>query len=170
MGAVMPFMPFISAASTIFGVVSGAMARSESGRAQQDAANYNAAVAMQNAQAARDAAAADADTQRRLNASRLGKLTTGILKQGVELEGTPLLLLDEEVGQGALEVAKIQQKGAINAANYTNQANQQTFAGQQARSSADTMAGSTLLTGLVGAGGTLTDQLTRSNNNYRPVR
>ena len=60
MGAVMPFMPFISAASTIFGVVSGAMARSESGRAQQDAANYNAAVAMQNAQAARDAAAADA--------------------------------------------------------------------------------------------------------------
>jgi hypothetical protein len=163
-------MPAISAASTVFGAISRSNSQSRVGLDQQQAMNYNAAIAQQNAAAARSAAAADAQTQMRINAARYGRLSTQILKQGVELEGTPLLLLDEEIAQGALEAEKIKAKGENAARNYQNQANNFTYQGEQAVRSSETQAGTTLLTGLVDAGGTYVNQQMRIDQNYRPYR
>ena len=160
-------LPIFSAVSTIIGSSRQASAQRDTGEAQRQAYEYNAAVSRNNAVAAQNAAAADKTQQDRLNQARLGSLRAGILKQGVALEGTPLLLIGEEAEQGALESAKITHRGEVAATNYRNQSQQDVYAGYQAQKAADTRAGNTLLTGNLQAAGTLSSQLLRTTTSYR---
>lgn len=122
-------------------------AQENAGDARAQAYEYNAAVARSNAAAAMQAAEADAKQQARENARRLGTLRTGLVAQGVEMTGTPLLILDEEVQQGELETQKKLYKGKIQQTNYLNEANMADYAASQSRSAASNSAGSSLLSG-----------------------
>ena len=66
----------------------------------------------------------------------------------LELEGTPLLVLNEEVTQGALESDKILHRGKVQAAQYTNQATMDRYQGDVALSASQSQSQGTLLGGI----------------------
>jgi hypothetical protein len=144
-------VPIISAVSTVVGSFAQAGQQQASAQAQANAANYNAAVAQQNANASYQAALADKQQQDRENRSRLETVRSKYLASGVTLEGTPLMVLDEEVTQNALESDKILHRGEVQRASYMNQANLQKYQGDTALSVGSSQASSTILGGVFGA-------------------
>ncbi len=149
MSGIAMILPMFQAVGTIFSAFSQSSASSNAGAQQQQAAEYNAAVARNNAIAARQAAEADALTQDTLNNQKMGTMEAQLAKSGVAFEGTPLMLLANEAGQGSLEKAKIKQRGEVQARNYEAQAAQDQYAGQQAAAAGNSKSGSTLLTGVL---------------------
>lgn len=145
------FVPILSAVSTIAGSFMQAGQQSAAGQAQANAANYNASVAQMNANASMQAAYADKQQQDRENRSRLETVRSKYLASGVELEGTPLMVLEEEVVQGALESDKILHRGKVQAANYQNQANLQRYQGETALSASSSQSSGTILGGVFSA-------------------
>ena len=89
---------------------------------QARAMEYNASLARVNAQRLQAATDVDAAQQKRLNLARLGAMRANILKSGVVLSGTPLLLLGEEAEQGELERLRILSEGGAKAADALNEA------------------------------------------------
>lgn len=146
----MGFAALIGGLGSIIGGISGAASARSSAASQAAAYEYNAAVARNNAIAARNAASATADQTERQNKSRLGKLQTEIIKQGVAMEGTPLLIIDEEVAQGQLERKKDIYKGEVQAVNYTNQSNLNMMYADSARTAGENQASASLLGGIFG--------------------
>jgi hypothetical protein len=149
MAGVAAILPIFQAVGTIFGAVMQSNAASNAGQAQADAANYNAAVARNNAIAAQQAAAADARQQELLNNQRLGTMEAQIAKSGVVFEGTPLMLLQDETAQGSLQKQKILHRGQVEANQFQSQATMDEFSGRQAKAAGSSRAGSTLLTGVI---------------------
>lgn len=127
---------------------SGYMDQSNAGEAAARAAEYNAQIAQNNAAIAMQTADANRKQQERANMAQHGKLTTQILKQGVEMQGTPILLLGEDAAQGSLAAQNITYQGQLQANQFMNQAAQYRFQADQSRSAAQTRATGTLLTGL----------------------
>jgi len=117
------FVPILSAVSTVVGSVMQSGQQQASAQAQANASYYNAAVAQQNANAAMQAAQANKLQQDRENRARLETVRSKYLGSGIELEGTPLMVLWEETSQMALESDKILHQGKVQSANYQNQAN-----------------------------------------------
>ena len=142
------FVPIFSAIATIAGSVMQAGQQSASAQAQSNAAYYNAAVAQNNANAAMQAAYADKQQQDRQNRAHLEVVRSKYLNSGIELEGTPLLVLSQEASQGGLESEKILQKGRIQQANYTNQAALDRYQGDTALSMGQSQSSGTLLGGI----------------------
>jgi hypothetical protein len=142
------FVPIMSAVATVAGSVMQSGQQAAAGQAQANAAYYNAAVAQQNANAAMQAAYADKQQQDRENRSRLEQVRSKYLSSGIELEGTPLLVLMEETSQMALESDKILHKGKVQAANFTNEANMARYQGEVASSMSQSQASGTLLGGI----------------------
>ena len=155
-------MPIFSAVGTIFSAFSGAGAASDAGAAQAAAYNYNAAVARNNAIAAQQAAEANAKQQQRLNDARLGKLTAGILHQGVLLEGTPLLMIQDEAAQNELEKQKILYRGQIQANQYNNQATLDSYNAQVAQSAGESRSNSIMTNGIFSGLGSVGSALFRN--------
>jgi hypothetical protein len=147
MAAVASIIPIISGIGQVFTAFSSGGAASNAGDSQAAANNYNAAVARNNAIAAEQAAAANASQQERINMARQGKLQAGLLKSGVLMEGTPLMLVEDEAAQGELEKQKILHQGKTQAANYRSQATMDDYQGQVARS-----AGSSKSSGIINSG------------------
>lgn len=145
------FVPIISAIGSVVGAVVQSGQQQAAAQAQANANYYNAAVAQQNANAAMQAAYADKQQQDRKNRSQLESIRSKYLKSGIELEGTPLLVMQEENSQMALESDKILQKGRVQWANYMNEANMQTYQGDVATSMGNSQASGTLLGGVFSA-------------------
>lgn len=144
-------VPILSAVSTVVGSVMQAGQQQAAAEAQANAASYNAAVAQQNANAAMQAAYADKQQQDRENRSRLEQVRSKYLASGIELEGTPLMVLQEENSQMALESERILERGRSQAANYLNQANMYNYQGATALAAADSQSSGTILGGALGA-------------------
>ncbi len=153
MAAAAAFIPVVM--SVVGGVMqasSQASAAQAAGEQQRQAAEYNAAVARNNAIAVRQAAEADAAQQASMNNQKMGTMEAQLAKSGVAFEGTPLMLLANETAQGSLEKAKILHRGEVQARNYEAQAAQDQYQGEQAAAAGSSKSNSTLLTGLLGAG------------------
>lgn len=142
------FVPILSAVSTVVGSVMQSGQQQAAAQAQANASYYNAAVAQQNANAAMQAAHANKQQQDRENRARLETVRSKYLSSGIELEGTPLMVLWEETSQMALESDKILQQGKVQAANYNNQANLDRYQGDVALSAGEQQASGTLLGGI----------------------
>lgn len=140
--------PIISAVGTIFGAIMQSGAQSSAAAAQANASYYNAAVAQNNANAAMQAAYAEKQTQDRKNRMAIENVRSKYLASGIELEGTPLLVLNEEVTQRALDSEKILYKGKVQQAQYLNEANMSAYYGNTALSGGSTKATGTLLGGI----------------------
>ena len=141
-------VPILSAVGTIVGAVAQSGAQSAAGQAQANAAYYNAAVAQNNANAAMQAAYAEKQSQDRKNRMAVENVRSKYLASGIELEGTPLLVLNEEVTQRALESEKILYRGKVQQAQYLNEANMYNYQGQVASSAAESKSNATLLGGI----------------------
>lgn len=120
-----------------------------SGMQQQDMANYNAAVAEQNAKMATDKATYDAkmhnqEVRRILAAQRSLYGASGVSSES----GSPLLVMDDTVKQGAMDALAIRYGGDVDAAKQRSQANLYRMQGKNAMTSSVIGAGSTLLTGM----------------------
>lgn len=142
------FVPILSAVATVAGSVMQSGQQAAAGQAQANAAYYNAAVAQNNANAAMQAAYADKQQQDRKNRSALETVRSKYLGSGVELEGTPLLVLMEQTTQGALDSEKILHRGRVQEANYLNSANLARYQGDTALAASESQSQGTLLGGI----------------------
>ena len=107
---------YITAAVIAASVLSAAVTAYSSyaqGQAASQAARYNARVAEQQAESARQAAAADAETRRRQLDRVLGTQRARYGASGViPSEGSPLLVMMESEEEAALDVARVRHGGA----------------------------------------------------------
>lgn len=142
------FVPLMSMAGSIGGAMMQSSSQQAAGQAQAQASYFNAAVAQQNAIAARQAAAVEAAQQARKNRASLEQVRSKYLMSGIDLEGTPMMVLDEETRNMALDVDLIRHKGEVQATNYTNQAIMDTYQGQSTMAAANNQAQGTLLGGM----------------------
>jgi hypothetical protein len=140
--------PILSAVGTVVGAFSQAGAQSAAGQAQANAAYYNAAVAQNNANAAMQAAYAEKQTQDRKDRMAVENVRSKYLSSGIELEGTPLLVLSEEVSQRALESEKIIYRGKVQATQYQNEAGMYQYQGDTALAMSSAKSDSTILGGI----------------------
>lgn len=143
-------VPILSAVGSVMGAVMQSGQQQAAAQAQANAAYYNAAVQQQNANAAMQAAYADKQQQDRKNRAQLESVRSKYLASGIELEGTPLLVLEEEATQMALESDKILHRGQVQQANYLNQANADRYQGDVALSAGSAQSSGTLLGGIFG--------------------
>lgn len=142
------FVPILSAVATVAGSVMQSGQQQAAAQAQANASYYNASVAQQNANAAMQAAYANKQQQDRENRSKLEQVRSQYLNSGIELEGTPLMVLWEQTSQMALDSDKILHQGKVQQAQYLNQANQERYQGDTALSVGSQQASGTLLGGI----------------------
>jgi len=144
---------FIAGAiASLVGAAVSAYSAYQQGAQAEYAARYNATVARNQAQAARDAANADADTQRRqydrvLAAQRARYGASGVIAG----EGSSLLVMLESEEEAALDVARVRHGGAVAAQGLEAEAKMQRYQGQQARRASYLSATGSLLSGVAGA-------------------
>ncbi len=144
------FVPILSAVSSVVGGIMQAGQQEAAAQAQANAAYYNASVAQQNANAAQQAAYANKLDQDRKNRAQLEQVRSKYLASGVQLEGTPLMVLSEDATQMALESDRILHQGQVQAANYLNQANISKYQGDTALAAGQSQSSGTLMGGILG--------------------
>lgn len=99
------------AAITAVSAISGA-------QAQSNAMKYNAEMAERNAQIARQNAAVEEAKQRRLTVLRQGAARANVGMAGVDLEGSPLDILEQNAAQEELDALTIRYKGELAASGF----------------------------------------------------
>lgn len=134
-------------AITALSAIAGAGGALYSGAKQQEAADYNAAVAEQGARAAQDKASYDEDIHRERVRKLISTQRALYGKSGVEISGSPLLVLEDTAGQGELDALAIRYGGNVNAAQQKSSATLSRMQGSAARTSSYIQAGTSLLTG-----------------------
>lgn len=148
-------MDFLSIIAGVVSLISGAVGAYSSfqqGQAASTAGRYNARVAEQQAESARQAAAADAETKRRQYDRILGTQRTRYGASGViGSEGSPLLVMMQSEEEAALDVARVRYGGTAQAYGLESEARLQRFQGRQARRRGYLGATSAILRGVAGA-------------------
>ncbi len=124
----------------------GALGAISSGIASQQAAEFNAAIARQNAEIERQRAALEEETERRRSRAILGAPRAQFSGAGVTLEGTPLLVQEETAAEAEFNALLVRQGGRLSAAKELARARAERFGGRAALSAGLFRAGSTLLT------------------------
>jgi hypothetical protein len=136
--------------AAIFGLLGAgvsAIGSISAGKAAQDAAEYNAKVAEQQAAQERDAAQAEASDYRR--SERRGQASSRVarLASGVTMAGSPLLVDEAMAREIALGSARIGYGGSVNANRYENEAELERMSGDAAATASYFRAGTSLLSG-----------------------
>ncbi|MPZ43949.1 MAG: hypothetical protein GEV05_11180 [Betaproteobacteria bacterium] len=108
MAAITPFLQIAGTAFSVAGAISGASS-------QANAAKYNAQVAERNAQVSRAGAAADAQTLDRRARQRIGAARAAYGAAGVDLEGSPLDVLEQSAAEAEMDKMNILYKGELQA-------------------------------------------------------
>jgi len=114
--------------------------------AQQSAANYNAAMADQNARIALEQAGAQASLQRQRATQIQGSVMAGYSAAGVTSDGSPSDVLAMSVSNAALDEQNILYMGRLRSIGYVNEATLDRFSGRTAQEQGQLNAASSLLT------------------------
>lgn len=135
------------AAALISGGVS-AYGQYQAGKQQARIANFNAAIAENNAVAAKQWASYNEDRYREQAKFQRARMISAYLKNGVSLEAgtTPMLVLEEQLVQDELEALSIRRGGEGEAGRYRSSAAMSRLEGSAAQTASYYGAGSTLLT------------------------
>ena len=136
----------LSAAVTAVGSYSSA-------QASKKAADRNADIMEQNAIAEQNKSNYDAARHRESIQKLLSAQRALWGKSGVDMEGTPLLTLEDTAGQGELDALAIRYGGDIAAARQRSGASLSRMEGKNAQTAGYFTAGSSLLSGAASAGG-----------------
>ncbi len=131
----------------IAGTLMSAGGAVQQGQAAKKAANFNAAVARNNAIAARQTAAENARRQERLGRKRTGELRAGVGAADVQMAGSALDLVEDTVMEEELQTLSIIHAGEVQASGFNNTAILEAMQGRAAAQSGYFRAGSTLLIG-----------------------
>lgn len=173
MAFIAPIVGVISAVTSIAGVgltaigmVAQAQAAQQNAKAQQQAYEYNAAVARNNATAAEQQARADSDRIRRRYNQVLGKqrasaASLGLLAGGGSFEDIQY----DSLLQGELDAMNREYQGEVEANRFRNEAQLQTFYGQTAIARGRSEATGALL----GGASQIVGQVGELANRYAPT-
>lgn len=147
-------MAFLAMGLSLAGSVMGAIGQMNAGKAEAQAARYNAQVNEMNAAAERDKAAVEADDFRRANSRKVASSIAARGASGVDLgSGTPLMVSEDVVREIELGASRIGHDGATKSTAYKNQATLDRAKARNASAAGRIMAGSTLLSGAARAFG-----------------
>jgi hypothetical protein len=94
----------------------------QQGQAASNAANYNAQVAANNAEIARQQGAAAQEQQQRDSIRKIGAMRAGYGASGVEMSGSPLDVLSDSVAQATLDGLTTKYNYDVRANGYSAQA------------------------------------------------
>ncbi len=130
----------VSAATTAY-------ASYETGRQQRKVGRANAKMLEHEAEQARYSAKVKAERYKREAARRMGQMRAGYAVSGVDVEGTPLLVLMESASEAAKDEERIRQGGEQQAWGLLSRANIQRIGGKGAYTAGAMGAGSSLLGG-----------------------
>ena len=132
---------------TAVGTAVSAVGAIQQGNAAKKAGAFNAAVAENNAIAARQTAKANADREERLGRKRMGSLSANIGASGITKEGTALDVMEDLSKENALAVLDIIHAGELDALGFANNANIARMSGDAAQTTGFLKAGGALLLG-----------------------
>lgn len=137
-------IPFIQVAAAVVGAI-GAIRQ---GQAARSAADYNAAIAEQNAQAIRQQSEIQTKQIERENFLRLGSIRAAQGKAGGDTgQGSVLDVIGDAAAQGELDKQNSIYRAELQARGYQNTAALDTFSGRSAQTAGFMKAGSELLGG-----------------------
>ena len=146
--------PVVIAAIAIAGAGVSAYGAIKQGQAAQAAADYNAKVSKQNADIALQQADVQAEQQRRQAKLQLGQMRANYGASGLQLEGSPMEVLEDSARQAELDNLTIKYNGKLKAMGFNNDATLSQFEGENAKSNSYFQAGGTLLSGAANAAST----------------
>lgn len=138
---------FLPQLASIIGTVASSLGQMQQGNAQAQASLYNAQVAQNNATQARYAADVEAQKEGERTRRLLSTQKALLSKSGVDLEGSPLLVLEETAALGDVNQQFARYEGDVKAKGYEAQAELDRYQARMAKSSAATSAGTSLLRG-----------------------
>jgi hypothetical protein len=119
----------------------------QQGQAEREAAEYNAEVMRQGAQASRDKAEYDETIHRERIRRLLSSQRAEYGASGVDMAGSPLLVLEDTAAQGELDARAIRYGGEVEARQKLSQAEIYEQQGKSAKTASYYKAGSSLLSG-----------------------
>lgn len=130
----------------LVGGLAGGLGKSAGYNAQADAAEYNATMASQAAQQARDAGLASELATRRQSAQQMGQLRAAAAESGFNPSSGSMLQVQTDSARNA-ELDALQQRyvGLLRGTNYDNQAQIERFNAEGYRSQGGSSLGGTLL-------------------------
>lgn len=143
---------WVSVAMTVASTAVSVIGALRQGRAAQQSANHNAAIADRNAQIARQQAGQEAAQIARENRLRLGAARAKAGASGVTIEGSVVDVLGDLVSQGELTRQQALYRGEIRAMGFADTAGLERARGKGAKSASFFKAGSALLGGATQAG------------------
>lgn len=140
MAAAVPFM-------MVAGAAMSAMSALQQGKAAKAAAEYNASLAAQNAEAARDQTILQVRQADRESYLRLGAVRAAQGASGGKEAGSVLDVIADTASQNEVQRQDIVYRGALAQRGYTNTAALDRFSGDTAQTGSYLTAGSELLQG-----------------------
>jgi len=136
-----------AAAAGAVGSVVGAAGAISQGQATANMARYNAQVAENEAVAARQQAAYEEERQRERAARLKSSTRAAIAKSGLDLEGSPLAVMEDTAVGAELDALAIRYSGSVAEARARSQAAMDRMQGQAAKTASYFSAGASLLNG-----------------------
>lgn len=134
--------------AAVGGAVASAAGAVSAGQSQSAMANYNAMVAQRDAEQAKVAAQFEETRQRQTAAALRGSQRAAFSKAGLQLEGSPLLVMAESQEEAEMDALVLRHSGSVAEARSRSQAALDRLQGKSARAAGVIGAGSSLLTGV----------------------
>lgn len=156
-------IPWIGLALSAVGTGVAIKGGIDQAKASEEAGEFNAKVAENNAKAEQDRAQFEAQQIRKRNLVMLGKQKSAFAKSGVNLSGSALDVMFDSESQGELDVLAAVYGGNLGANYQRSRGQLARTAGQNAATAARYGAASTALTGL-GQGASQYSRMSRRNN------
>lgn len=144
--------PELLAAVALGSAAVSAVGAIQQGRHQSAMAEYNARVAENDAVAAKQAAGYEEDRFRDRAAKVRSAQRAAIAKSGIDLEGSPLAVMEETAVEAEMDALAIRQQGSVESARARSRAALDRMEGRAAKSASYWNAASSVLNGVTAAG------------------
>lgn len=157
----------VATGASIAGTALSAASAVKQGNAQKSMMDYNARVAERQGQMARQAADLEEARQRNRTDKLLSSQRAAVAASGLDLEGSPLLVMEESAAQSELDALLIRHSGSVAEAQANSQAAADRMSGRAAKMQGYYSAGASLLSGassVVRAYGPFSTPAKASNN------
>ncbi len=132
----------------IIGGVISAIGSLQQANAQAASAEYNAKVAERNKRAVKNQTESEIEDRQVEHRRQLGSMRASYGASGLQMEGSPLDVLEDTATEQAFDISKIRYQGAMKAEGYSEQAALYKLEAKSAKTAGWIGAGSALIGGL----------------------
>ena len=155
----MPALTSVLAVASLAGGVMSAFGEAKQGKEIQQAQNFNAQIAEQEAGVVRQNAVLNEYRQRKSLTQNVGAMTAAYAKSGVSVStGSPLDVIADSISNAELDISISKYNSEAEARNKESQAKMMRWQGLQAQNLGYAKAGSTLLTTATSAASALSKE------------